>query len=86
MHSKKYLIANNNIRNVILEIKTTDAKSLKYYFNDFTSVVLLSNLTLLILLFAIKLSVRLLFSLKNITLLFPKTSVLLFLAMLSLCT
>ena len=64
------LIANNNIRSVILEIKTTDVKSLirslsrKYFQSkcsrkenkilDFTSVAFISNLTLLILLFAIK--------------------------------
>ena len=37
---------NNNLRSVILEIKTTDVN------DEFTSVVLISNMTLLILLFA----------------------------------
>ena len=46
---------------VILKMKTTDVKSLKRLnrFNDFTSVVLISNMTLFILSFAIKLLARL---------------------------
>ena len=57
------LIANSDIRSVILENKTTDVKSLKYYYfvltesiNDFTSVVLISNMVLLVRLFAKKLT------------------------------
>ena len=53
------LIANNNIRSVILEIKNDRCKIVKIkYCNNFTSVVsfLISNMTLLILLFAINTS------------------------------